>query len=651
MEFLLSAFYVFLALLGLGFLVFIHELGHYFMARHVGMRVETFAIGFGRSIYEWKRDGVTWKIGWIPFGGYVRMAGMEEENGVAPEDNLEGFFGRSPWDRIKVAAAGPLVNIFFAMLLFSCMWFMGGREKSFSDHSKIIGWVDPSSELYKEGVRPGDRIQAYNGHNFQRAHDHLQAAMLSGEKIQVEGEFIHSQTGAATPFDYKVHTQVHPYAVGSGLKTSGVLQSARYIVYDKMPDGSENPLMQGAPLQDSGLQYGDRIYWIDGEIVYSLEHLSHILNAQQALVTVRRGGETLQFRVPRIQVGELRLDDLHRQELEDWQHEASLKGEKLAHLQYLPYNLDAYCTVENAVGLIDADRHKTVFPAMSLFDSHQRLKKGDRIIAVDGMGVDRSFDLLQKLQDNQVHIIVDRGAVQQSLPGAQEADGKFVYFSDHADLEKIIHSIGTANPVKKSGRFHLLQPVVPSRQLDFIENPKDRAELQAKIAEQRQLIETSLQGEDRQKALNLLDQQVNNLVLGVSISSDQKVVYNPGPWALFTDVLHEIYSMLSSLFSGNLSPKWVSGPVGIVQVMQKSFGASLGEALYWMAAISLNLGILNLLPLPVLDGGYIVMSAWEIITGQRLKPQTVERLVIPFAILIMGLLGYLLFNDLSRIFG
>src|SRR4029078_5976078 len=112
-----SLFYVVLAILGLGFLIFIHELGHYWMARRVGMRVESFGIGFVRPIFSVMRNGVKWNICWLPFGGYVKIAGMEKEDGKEPEDIPDGFFGKSPWDRIKVAIMGPLVNLVFAFLV------------------------------------------------------------------------------------------------------------------------------------------------------------------------------------------------------------------------------------------------------------------------------------------------------------------------------------------------------------------------------------------------------------------------------------------------------------------------------------------------------------------------------------------------------
>src|SRR5579863_2619206 len=106
-----SIIHIIFAILGLGFLIFIHELGHYIVARRKGMKVEAFSIGFGKAIYSWKRDGVIWQIWILPFGGYVKIAGMQREGSVEPHEIRDGFYGTPPWARIHVALAGPVVNI------------------------------------------------------------------------------------------------------------------------------------------------------------------------------------------------------------------------------------------------------------------------------------------------------------------------------------------------------------------------------------------------------------------------------------------------------------------------------------------------------------------------------------------------------------
>ncbi len=141
---MISFFYAILALVGLGVLIFVHELAHYFMALRVGMKVEVFSIGFGKPLIVWKWQGVKWQLAMLPFGGYVRIAGMETKGGVEPYKISGGFFAKTPFARIQVALAGPVANLVLGFLIFTLIWTCGGRIKSFSEHTNIVGWVDPS---------------------------------------------------------------------------------------------------------------------------------------------------------------------------------------------------------------------------------------------------------------------------------------------------------------------------------------------------------------------------------------------------------------------------------------------------------------------------------------------------------------------------
>jgi regulator of sigma E protease len=120
---------------------------------------------------------------------------------------------------------------------------------------------------------------------------------------------------------------------------------------------------------------------------------------------------------------------------------------------------------------------------------------------------------------------------------------------------------------------------------------------------------------------------------------------------MFENIFKEIWRTLTALVSGQLNPKWLSGPIGIVQVVHDNSMVSLKEALFWLGAISLNLGILNLLPIPVLDGGTILINLVELISRRRISPKTLEKLVLPFALLLIVFFIFLTYHDLTRIFG
>lgn len=130
-----------------------------------------------------------------------------------------------------------------------------------------------------------------------------------------------------------------------------------------------------------------------------------------------------------------------------------------------------------------------------------------------------------------------------------------------------------------------------------------------------------------------------------------KIVYNPNPVEQLGESVSEIYKTLSSLLMGNFSPKWMSGPVGIIQVVQQQSQSGYKEMLFWLGFISFNLGVLNLLPIPVLDGGGVVMALYEWVTGRRIHPRVMEKVILPFALLLIGFFIFVTFYDVTRLLG
>lgn len=647
---LVSILYVILAILGLSFLIFIHELGHYFTARRLGMRVETFSIGFGKPLYVWERDGVRWQIGWLLFGGYVKIAGMDTSDQKDLYEVKDGFFSKRPLDRIKVAVMGPLVNIVFALLAFTVLWLIGGREKKFSEYTHKIGWIDPKSELYMKDVRPGDEINAYNGQFFQSSKDHIAAPMTASSEIEIQGSHLNSHTKEKTPFTYKVKTYPHPHAIDKDVLTAGILQPASYILYTQLPNGQDNPLPEGSPMQESGIQYGDRIIWVDGAPIYSVQELAYVLNDAKALLTIQRGQETFLRRVPRVQVEELRLDAEFKEEVIDWQFEAQLKGIKIQKLYVIPYNLNNECIVENQIKFIDKEKEDEAFPKHPFSALETPLDQNDKILAVDGIPVTYSYEILSHLQQRHVNIIVERDPKLAHISSWQQADALFDQQYQWEDLQRLSSQIGFSSAARSAGNLHLLEPVVPKTRKDFLLSVESQARLQEEILAQKHEIETIDDPEKKTQARHQLEKLDKQLLLGLPSIQDAHTQYNPNPISLFDKVFEEIWHTLKALFTGSLNPKWMSGPIGIVQVVHSNSMVSLKEALFWLGAISLNLGVLNLLPLPVLDGGSICFALYELITGKRLKTKTLEKLIIPFALLLIGFFVFLTYYDLTRLF-
>ena len=147
----------------LGPLVFFHELGHYLVARWLGIPAETFSIGFGREIVGWTdKQGTRWKVGWLQLGGYVKFVGdmgpasePAAADSVPPELRARAFQFRPVWQRFLVVLAGPAANFLLAILIFAAFFSLVGAPLT-----NVVGAVSPGSAADRAGIEPGDRIVA-----------------------------------------------------------------------------------------------------------------------------------------------------------------------------------------------------------------------------------------------------------------------------------------------------------------------------------------------------------------------------------------------------------------------------------------------------------------------------------------------------------
>src|SRR5437016_652492 len=143
-------------LLVLGVLVFVHEFGHYAVAKLCGVRIEVFSLGFGKRILGFKRGDTDYRLSILPLGGYVKMAG---ENPMETRTGEPGEFTSHPrWQRFLIAIAGPVMNILLAFVVFTGVYMVHYEHPVFSDKPVDVATVLPGSAAEKAGIKPGDRI-------------------------------------------------------------------------------------------------------------------------------------------------------------------------------------------------------------------------------------------------------------------------------------------------------------------------------------------------------------------------------------------------------------------------------------------------------------------------------------------------------------
>ena len=152
---------IFAAIIVLGIIIVIHELGHFLVAKFFKIRVDTFSIGFGPRLVGFRYGETDYRISVFPLGGYVRMAG------AIPTDAATGspheFLSKPKWQRFLVAAAGPAMNVVLAVALLTGLFMVGAEVPAFSEGDAFIGTVDRGSAAEAAGLQSGDRIVRIDG--------------------------------------------------------------------------------------------------------------------------------------------------------------------------------------------------------------------------------------------------------------------------------------------------------------------------------------------------------------------------------------------------------------------------------------------------------------------------------------------------------
>jgi regulator of sigma E protease len=143
-----------------GAAIFVHEFGHFWVARRCGLKVEGFAIGFGPKIFSWTRDGIEYSVRWIPAGGFVKLPQMITSSAIEGENKEEKIPPAPPFSKILVAVAGPAMNVVFAFFVAVVIYYVGLPVPV---NPSIVGYVDPASPEGQMGIRRGDRIIAVDG--------------------------------------------------------------------------------------------------------------------------------------------------------------------------------------------------------------------------------------------------------------------------------------------------------------------------------------------------------------------------------------------------------------------------------------------------------------------------------------------------------
>src|SRR5436190_3559706 len=264
----------------LGVLVFIHELGHFLLARWNGVRVITFSLGFGPKLLKVQRGDTEYCISAVPLGGYVKMAGENPEDEHTGKD--DEFLAKSKWQRFQILIAGPAMNILLAVVLLALVLMRGADVLAYLDQPAVVGAVQDGSPAAKAGIKPGDQITHF-GTADVRTWEHLEMAVASRPEREVDVTI--QRNGR------EEHLKVRP-----DLTELRTRNDARFEVgtIGVLPDVNPSvvSVVAGKPAEAAGLKVGDVLLAIDGERMVFAGQIAQTISKKP-------GDKPIEFRIRR----------------------------------------------------------------------------------------------------------------------------------------------------------------------------------------------------------------------------------------------------------------------------------------------------------------------------------------------------------------
>ncbi len=282
LEAVVSLIFVFVAL---GFCIFSHELGHFLAAKWRGLHIDAFSLGF-KPFWRKKINGVEYRLGWLPFGGYVELPQVDASDAVPKAADGTELPRAKPLDRIITAVAGPLFNILSGLLLGCIIWAVGMPQDSPRMHELSVLTVEKKSPEYAAGLRPGDKILTLNGKSF-----FLTWRNFAKELMLATGEVELGVLRDGKPLTIRYRVVDNPDAPGSlGNEKIGWPFFTVMIPLELYP-------RSGSIAEQAGVRDGDLLVAVDGKPMQNYLEFQEALNRSQGKdlkIALQRDGKPVE---------------------------------------------------------------------------------------------------------------------------------------------------------------------------------------------------------------------------------------------------------------------------------------------------------------------------------------------------------------------
>lgn len=685
-------------ILGFGLIVFLHECGHFFAARWAGIRVLGFAMGFGPAIASY-RKGMGWRRGstepeyramqiranprelelvspteyrlnFLPLGGYVKMLGQDDMDPTAVSNDPDSYQNAKPWKRMIVISAGVVTNIITAAILFIVVFMLGLKVEP-----PTVGMVGPASPAANalpiddadtpHGLLPGDQIVQINDRAPNTFADvRVEVAMASAKKPV---NLVIQRPDEPDPLHFQVIPEV---SRTDGLLTIGIDPPISTTLSQAVgPDGTSLPDPWGL----TGLKPGTKVESVDGHPVNSATDIANIFASSQGqpvsmVFETTDGTDTRTINPqPELQVG------------------------------FIPdAKPNARIVVEHLLGLM---------PVMSVAEGESSVTKegrasgllpGDIFAEIDGIEFP-SLDVgIQRIQNNKSRTIrivvlrtIDGALTRVDLNANVSKQGRIGFsFATTAATSAMVAIPPMTIESATTGE------IAPPAAVSLIHAPGERivavnGRPVHTLTQVRQTIvdETAralANGDGTTLAISIVPPLINPdrptlerqwFVSNADLESIHRLSWAP-PFslAIFDPAEMELqasgpvnaielglsetrrvvvmtYVTFARLFQQTVKIQHLKGPVGIAHIGTVLAGRGFVWVLFFMAVISVNLAVINFLPLPIVDGGQFLMIVYEQIRGRPIPIPVQNAVTMAGLLLIVSLFLIITFNDVRNLLG